>query len=103
MHVLSWTCQNSGSRSPFDTLTSALDRTFCDSSIEYGFRASTLFNNSVLESEILQNWSEKVAGVWQLLGKQGGLGGRSPPNAKSKIQFVVFNLCFFIISLPFFN
>ena len=69
MYVLSGTCHNSGSRSPFDVLTSALDRTFRDLSNGHSFRTRTLPNNTVLEQEILQERSQKV----------GGSGGRSPP------------------------
>ena len=69
MYVLSGTCHNSGSRSPFDVLTSALDRTFRDLSNGHSFRACTLPKNDLLESEILQEQSEKVAGV----------RGRQPP------------------------
>ena len=45
----SGTCHNSGSRSPFYTLTSALDIIFQAASIEHGFRASFLSNNTVLD------------------------------------------------------
>ena len=82
MYVPSGTCHNSGSRSPFDVLTSALDRTFRDLSNGHSFRVCSLLNNAVSEQERLQKQSEKVAGVQgrQPLAKQGGLGGRRPPS-----------------------
>ena len=78
MYVLSGTCHNSGSRSPFDVLTSALDRTFRDLSNGHSFRACTLQNSTVLEQEILQERSQKVGGSRGRSPpvKQGGLGGR---------------------------
>ena len=81
MYVLSGTCHNSGSRSPFDVLTSALDRTFRDLSNGHSFRVYTLPNNGVLESEILQKQSEKVAGVRgrQPPGKSRGVWGAARP------------------------
>ena len=76
---LTRTGHNSGSRSPFDTLTSALDRTFRDLSNGHSFRACTLPNNGNLESEILQKQSEKVAGSRGGSPRAGGLGSFAPP------------------------
>ena len=49
------TCHNSGSRSPFDTLTSALGMIFQAPSITDGFRARFLPNNAVLDTEKREN------------------------------------------------
>ena len=45
-----------GFRSPFKTLTGALDIIFQAASIEISFRASILLRNTVLESKTPQNW-----------------------------------------------
>ena len=50
--ILTRNDHNLGSRSPFDISTSALDRTLRDLSNGHSFRACTLPNNSVLDSEI---------------------------------------------------
>ena len=103
MYVLSGTCHNSGSRSPFDVLTSALDRTFRDLSNGHSFRVCNLLNNAVLEQERLQKQSEKVAGV---RGRQPpgadseasppsaarGFGGRRPPNDPKTINKLIKKL-----------
>ena len=89
--ILARNGHNSGSRSPFDILTSALDRTFRDLSNGHSFRACTLPNNGVLESEILQKQSEKVAGVRgrQPPGKSRGVwGAAGPPMLVPKIIII---------------
>jgi len=48
-YEVSWTCHNSGSRRPFDTLTSALDRKFQTTSFEHSFRARFRQNKAVLD------------------------------------------------------
>ena len=58
MHVLSGTCHNSDSRSPFNTLTAAFDERFRDCT--------------------LQERSEKVAGVWERQLPSGRSGRASP-------------------------
>ena len=92
MYVLSGTCHNSGSRSPFDVLTSALDRTFRDLSNGHSFRVCSLLNNAVLEQERLQKQSEKVAGVRgrQPPGKSRGVwGAAGPPMLVPKIIIII--------------
>ena len=81
MFLVSRTCHNSGSRSPFDTLSSALDVIFQIASIEHGFRATTLQNNIVLKQKLIQRQSQKVAGVQgrQPPGKSRGVWGAARP------------------------
>ena len=45
------TCHISGSRRPFDTLTSALDRKFRDTSIEHGFTPNFIPNKTVFKTK----------------------------------------------------
>ena len=56
------TCHNSGSRNPFDTLSSTLDVIFQIAAIEHGFRGTTLPNKPVLKQKLLERQSQKVAG-----------------------------------------
>ena len=49
----SQTSHNSGSRSPFDTLTSALDRKFQDTSIEHGCRPNFIPNKTVFKTKVI--------------------------------------------------
>ena len=88
---VSGTCHNSGSRSPFDTLSSALDVIFQIASIEHGFRATTLPNNTVLKQKLIQRQSQKVAGVRgrQPPGKsRGGWGAARPPMVQSREKYL---------------
>ena len=50
-HVTFGICDNSGSRSPFDTLTSALDMICQAASIERGLKGSTLPKNMMFERD----------------------------------------------------
>ena len=77
----SQTSHNSGSRSPFDTLTSALDRKFQTASIGHSFRARFQQNNIVLTLKKVAKLKTQIfrffeAGVW---GRQPPAYPKGPP------------------------
>ena len=79
---VSRTCHNSGPRSPFHTLTSALDMIFQAAPVEHAFRATALPNKPVLDKKQIRDGAKRSRGSgcgspWE---KAQGLGGGTPPN-----------------------